>query len=563
MPVLIAFMVTSLTALIALSIGLVTDSIPLNLTNNVDDHVRDALRGVYLTLRKVLRIHGRSLAQDHEHRLDRIKVLESFMISVSDQILVSEIAILVAAFSRSSDLSIYSANMVTSLALLASSVHLATLPVIKDYSQSNIVITTAKIVLMMLACLSLVTLLIFQASATWYQHAYFKCGVRALRVPSDALTGIDAYLFPLLVLYAHYEAIRYFVLPRRDTPPAPSTNSQATTRSNSNGAKSTHETEQCSIKTYKEFSSSKYASVLCGGTSKGFSQNVISVRSHADGMAGDPNEWGFGQIVPLVLLLLPVLTATQHLLDYRGLLKRSKKGPNTQGSVSPPQSEPSPSNSDAPTDRSHPTSVLEAQEVKDPDMRKNSATTASTSTLQASDPHSTAQGIVMPQNPSLPSEGGLSPPLTAQREPPEPAKRSIATKNWLQTADVLERWAMSDQSPLDENYPHRVDAISWTPVRLWVWWYLILMGPFAIIYGVALTGIFGSSVSLGFNITWAVIISRVSIGNWLLNRFSKQHHHFRYDEEQPNPATVITTTNAIRGDNEAHADHEAPPVGGD
>jgi hypothetical protein len=336
---------------VALVFGLATHSLPLDLTNNVDDFVRDFLRLVFLRTRTWLRIPPLGLTQEEDFQSDRAKVLESFMIAVSDQILVSEIAVLIAAFSRVSSLSIYSANIVTSLALLASSVHLSTLSVIKRYNRSNRVVAYSKLALTLSSCGLLVVLLIFQASATWYHYAYFKCGVRALKGPADALTGITYYLVPLLVMWAHYEAITKFVLPSDDArSPQSGPSSQTASRRSKldrNAASPLNADAQeqsksilrrefyrhqaqaqyrqrsvrhpglyyCTIWAFEECSDSYTFRIFWLASSCAYGiTDIFQVRSRARGMEGDPNEWGFGQIVPVVLLLLPILTATQSLL---------------------------------------------------------------------------------------------------------------------------------------------------------------------------------------------------------------------------------------------------------
>ena len=213
MQVLGAFIATALTALFALIFGLATHSIPLDLTNNVDDCVRVLLRSVFIRIRKAFHIPPLSRTEDEDFRHRRIEVLEAFMVSVSDQILISEIAVLVAGFSRRTDLSVYSANVITALALLASSVHLATLPVIKRYNRSNRVVSIAKLVLMLSACTLLVILLVFQASATWYDYAYFKCAVRAFESPSDVLTGIAYYTVSLTTHLCSLRGYQSFHIP--------------------------------------------------------------------------------------------------------------------------------------------------------------------------------------------------------------------------------------------------------------------------------------------------------------------------------------------------------------
>lgn len=276
------------------------------------------------------------------------------MIAVSDQILVSEISVLVAAFSRISDLTVYSANVVTSLALLASSVHLATMPVLKEYNSSNRFVTFSKLVLIVAACILLVVLLVFQTSATWSDCAYFKCAIRAFEGPANVQDGINSYLVPLLVIYVHYEAIKTFFLPSRkrhddsslaasldrpsrrrqqsalsignDSTPATADNAKSVRRLDMYEHYANQKTRKSNKRmlvpfnlgaswSFEEYSDSFTFRILWLGSSCAYGiTDVFLVRSNAIGMDGDPNEWGFGQIVPLVLLLLPLLTVSQSVL---------------------------------------------------------------------------------------------------------------------------------------------------------------------------------------------------------------------------------------------------------
>ena len=63
--------------------------------------------------------------------------LKSFMLSMSDQQLVSGVALLIAGFAKHMEITTYSMDVIAALAYLSSSVHLATLPLIRDHLKGH------------------------------------------------------------------------------------------------------------------------------------------------------------------------------------------------------------------------------------------------------------------------------------------------------------------------------------------------------------------------------------------------------------------------------------------
>ncbi|KAL6236705.1 hypothetical protein BDW75DRAFT_107953 [Aspergillus navahoensis] len=63
--------------------------------------------------------------------------------------------------------------------------------------------------------------------------------------------------------------------------------------------------------------------------------DVLSTRSEADGISGEPETMGYGQIVPLVLLILPVFTAIQSIygLLFFGRVPRPHQAPKRPETV--------------------------------------------------------------------------------------------------------------------------------------------------------------------------------------------------------------------------------------
>jgi hypothetical protein len=89
------------------------------------------------------------------------------MLGLSDQQLVTGLAMLVAAFGRWRDITIYSANVVVALAYFSSTVHTGTLYFVETYLRRHGFMKNARVFAMLATLTLLVFLMVLQLSSTW------------------------------------------------------------------------------------------------------------------------------------------------------------------------------------------------------------------------------------------------------------------------------------------------------------------------------------------------------------------------------------------------------------
>ncbi|QGI76770.1 hypothetical protein CEK25_001676 [Fusarium fujikuroi] len=404
--VLAAFLITSLIALATLILAFLTISVPARLLNSGDAVIAAGARRTYHRLRAKFPKTKRTKAV--QSRTERTHAFMAFMIAISDQILVSQASILIAALIIHDDITIYSSNIVIALGCLASTVHLGSFPFyidrIRDHSTAKII----RVLAMITGSGMLVFLLVVQLSYTWDMetHVYFICTLRNYRMNdemggADYLSIIMGMFVPLTVLYGTYEIVQLLYRnepaddrsnepePRSESP-IPRRNrsdsggielqrlsrleSQANPENNrepgdieSRGAKisfkellkeikesnrehllnkwlklkaltilTSRTVSTRKLRLLARLSAETWAFHQCRG---GFawrlfwlwSGNVYGIvtiltsRAITTGMSGNPNKMGFGQIVPLTLLALPIFAAMEGRAGYKQKLKSIEK----------------------------------------------------------------------------------------------------------------------------------------------------------------------------------------------------------------------------------------------
>ncbi|KAG5764497.1 hypothetical protein H9Q72_007430 [Fusarium xylarioides] len=211
--VLAAFLITSLIALATLILAFLTISVPERLLNSGDAVIAAGARRTYHRLRA--KFPKTKRAKVVESRTERTHAFMAFMIAISDQILVSQASILIAALIIHDEITIYSSNIVIALGCLASTVHLGSFPFyidrIKDHSSAKLI----RVLAMVTGSGMLVFLLVVQLSYTWdmESHVYFTCTLDDYRM-SDEMGGTNYIGFimgifvPLAVLYGTYEIVQ-------------------------------------------------------------------------------------------------------------------------------------------------------------------------------------------------------------------------------------------------------------------------------------------------------------------------------------------------------------------
>ncbi|KAL4880761.1 hypothetical protein BJY04DRAFT_218918 [Aspergillus karnatakaensis] len=395
--VIASFIAAALTALLTIVAAFATYSIPTELTNAVDDLVAHSLRSVFTTLRKGLHIAPLARTDGPEARDNRIRAYQSFMLSVSDQILASELAILIATFANYGDITLYSVDVVIALGLLASTVHLAMMPLLVGGMRGHHIIKASRSITIVIAAGMLVVLLIFQLSDTWRnrEHVYFRCALGDYQVDVKQnwpFYGMDLIVVVLLA-YGNYEVIRLLypgrkghsssckdggggsvvdddhddgkistaASPGRSTqPPSPSysPNPESAIR----GLWARHEARSIVQKQLSPRKQRLHALRIAEGWAFHECEdsflwrilwllsanvygviNVFETRSATAGMSGERDKMGYGQIVPLVLLVLPAFAAMQSIYDYRDSIKdKVLAGKQPSPSQSPLSSSPRP-----------------------------------------------------------------------------------------------------------------------------------------------------------------------------------------------------------------------------
>ncbi|KAL4737676.1 hypothetical protein BDV11DRAFT_171755 [Aspergillus similis] len=373
--VIAGFIATSLVAVITLIVAFTTYSVPTELINDVDGVISRALRSAFTFIRTTLHIPSITKTDGEEARDDRLRAFQTFMLSVSDQVLASELAILFATIVRHKDITLYSVNVVVALGCLASTVHLAMMPLLVRQMREHHVVKASRSISMVAATTMLVFLLVLQISDTWRDgtHIYFYCAFHDFQVDKDRIgeNWIEfamQLLVPTFIIYSNYEVLR--LLYSRKYVSGPEDSSQASQTANPLQRRhkisrlrqglsemwmyslqsrirrlwardvankkirtniSPKSQRNCALViaetwTFYECQESFLWRILwlISGNVYGIA-DVFSTRSNTAGMSGDRDKMGYGQIVPLVLLILPVFAAIQSIYDYRDRIKSQQR----------------------------------------------------------------------------------------------------------------------------------------------------------------------------------------------------------------------------------------------
>ncbi|RBR14534.1 uncharacterized protein FIESC28_07663 [Fusarium coffeatum] len=201
--VLIAFLATSLVAISTLVAAFVTLSVPPRLLNTGDAVMACGIR----RLRRRSHEHDPKV-KDVNTQKERIDAYKAFLHSTSDQILVSQVAILVAATIIQGEITIYSANIVIALGCLASTVHVGCFPFYVDRLRDHDIAKFLRVITMTAGSGILVFWLIVQLSYTWdmESHVYFTCVLKDYKLDGDYLfDSILAIPVPFTILFGTYD----------------------------------------------------------------------------------------------------------------------------------------------------------------------------------------------------------------------------------------------------------------------------------------------------------------------------------------------------------------------
>ncbi|MCJ1437996.1 hypothetical protein MMC27_007383 [Xylographa pallens] len=166
--VLGGFAATALLTFAAIILGYVTKSLPEDYLTDLDHKAVEKVASSWVGVTSVkawkafIRISRKCLflrppnEKDDLDEHQRREALKKFVLTLSDQQLVTGIAILVACFANWCRTSVYELNMVVSLAWFSSATHLATLDVLQDYFQHNRVVRNWRMIGMVAIVLLLI-----------------------------------------------------------------------------------------------------------------------------------------------------------------------------------------------------------------------------------------------------------------------------------------------------------------------------------------------------------------------------------------------------------------------
>lgn len=349
-------------------IGYLSDSLPKTAMTQMDSYVLERIFPRF----RMLRSRSQSVAQKlfgtlsnrgpvgvegniSEAREKRRQSLERFILTLSDQQLATGLAVMVAGLARRCSMSIYHFNIVSSLAWLSSTTHLATLGMLREYFAENTSVRNWRITGMV----ALLGLLLYSQPIMFSQKDIslpLQCvlGYPSLYVDySDIIVLIKTMGF-LITVYTR-RIMRLFVadpdwsiswwvvrvlvrvLPggqRQLSPARPFEEALSTLDIIERGKIIRAERELRSVRQHQKFlhinrksrfrsyshalifvieeSSFSYLSqffTLWFDFIYSVDQTIIfRLSPPAQGVSGDQNTMGFGQLVPLFLLVLPCFT---------------------------------------------------------------------------------------------------------------------------------------------------------------------------------------------------------------------------------------------------------------
>jgi hypothetical protein len=268
---------------------------------------------------------------------ERVESLQTFLLAFGDQQLVTSLALLIAEFVRHGDISIYSTNVVVSMTLLSSTIHLSTLPVLRDLLRRHRIIRHTRFIAMVCVMVAMVVLLVLQMGNTWWplhgeSDLYFRCGLRYFQVDFGwsqsqqvivilffIISYIDAGFLlygserPQTVLNAVTQAVeRQFdiktIAPWRGTLVRFQAKFKILARL-PDSLVSIAVAESFAYHQHWDAYASEMSTVMFG-YAYGIT-NVFVARRYHEGTTGPFNTWGYGQVVPLAMLILPLYAGLQ------------------------------------------------------------------------------------------------------------------------------------------------------------------------------------------------------------------------------------------------------------
>jgi hypothetical protein len=333
---LIAFVLAAFTTVLTIIGGYLTYSIPDNLLNDVDHALISLLRSPFPFADKATT--PRSIGSEK-----RTTKLQAFLLDLSDQQLLTGLALLIAGVIRHTDITLYSLDVIAALLLLSSTVHLGTIPILRPILRSSRLLKWMRIIPMGAKLIGIVALWVMKTTATWEDapdtsDIFFKCAIEHFSL--EGTSRADATLFILLavIFLAAYTNVFISLHGPRGGPRGledqlsrwlynifgiqglPSQQQYLQHKSSVTRTKGffshlqgLHLAESFA---FHECFQSFAWHILWLLFIQAFSMGLVFVNRQQTGpISGSLNNWGFGQIVALAMLALPVYSAVTNYLD--------------------------------------------------------------------------------------------------------------------------------------------------------------------------------------------------------------------------------------------------------
>lgn len=347
--VVIAFVLGAAVLVIVVTGAFIWSSISVELINSVDSHLMGVLQA-WLGMNPT--------TSNQQLRCDAVN---HFLLALSDQQMVTALALLIAAYGQWRRILVYSMVVTGNLVLLASTVYLPVFPIVKKRRghvpngrrQSSLqgLARHLRFILTLFNIVGMIFLFVLTEAENWWpsidtSDLYFSPAVHHFSLSTDFTTIINLFILLQFVIAYGDVAVclysddlisvmdwlaRYF---EDRNCPRPRTIDYIRIRA---GLFSNHMNFGASRP--PAWLSRFYLGVLdesyaFNEVSDSFAVNFVMLTIFAfiygtinifvsrdgaaakKGVSGDPNTWGFGQIVPMVLLVLPILAAFEARGDY-------------------------------------------------------------------------------------------------------------------------------------------------------------------------------------------------------------------------------------------------------
>jgi hypothetical protein len=324
-----------LTSFASVIIGYFTLSIPHYLLNDADVLYIGTFRRLFMSKKRTI-----ETVDDASDAL-RSDALKSFMLSMSDQQLVSGVALLIAGFAKHMEITTYSMDVIAALAYLSSSVHLATLPLIRDHLKGHAAALYVRFFFMFANLAMLAFLMIEQTSAQWRPNFYFACAFPAFTLKdADFVDVLSQFVILISLCYDYGDAAcalfgqpddrsifdlvlgriyRHFQINKRPNQQDYHRAKALAIRVHSKEKQSRSQVRDTiqdmrlvESFAFCEFFGSYASSIMWLAFIQIYGIiSAFQTRAEESESTGDMNAWGFGQIVPLVLLVLPLMAAIE------------------------------------------------------------------------------------------------------------------------------------------------------------------------------------------------------------------------------------------------------------